>query len=568
MKLIDCLRVCAALVRYMHKFKNKFTQLLVIGLIVFSSNLYAQSANTKQLDELIEKTVKPNDPGVAVIVVKNGEIKYKRSRGVADLSAKTPITPKTPFYIASLSKQFTAVAIMMLAEQGKLKYDDKLIKYFPEFESFAPEITIRHILTHTSGLIDHLDVMEDKVTGWTNDDVVKLLKKENRVEFQPLDKFSYSNSGYVLLAMIVEKVSGMSFSKFLDKNMFQPLKMKNTFVLDRKEVKIPAKAKGYSLIDNKWKISDYDAFTVGAGGIYSTLEDLEKWDRSFYTKPLIKEETIKLASVPPTRNNGKPTPYGFGWLAEYAPKGDLANVWYVASSGNFKGFQSFMKRIPERHFSVIVLSNYGNFPWETVRLAEKLYATNDVAQSTKCTSATLSVRNGHRLTYDSNRKKTVLFGGADASQVLGDLWEWNGKKWICLNSTPTLARTFPAMAYDIYRKEIVLFGGNRVLFGKGDETNTLLGDTWEWNGKEWSKIDVEGPTARSEPAMVYDSKRNRMVLFGGYFRKDGKNDRLGDTWEFDGQKWLQVSTTGPTPRSGSAMVFDDDRKKIVGSREV
>lgn len=359
----------------MKKFIVKFVQpIILIFLIAFSINAFAQSAKTQQLDELIEKTVKPGDPGVAVLIVKDGEIKYERSRGVADLSKKKLITAKTPFYIASLSKQFTAVAIEMLAERGKLSYDDKLVKYFPEFESFAPEITLRQILTHTSGLIDHLDVMEDKVTGWTNDDVVKLLKKENRVKFQPLEKFGYSNSGYVLLAMIVEKVSGISFSEFLSKNIFKPLKMNDTYVVDRKNLKIPDKAKGYSLTDNKWEVSDYDAFTVGAGGIYSTLEDLEKWDRSFYTQPLISKETIKTASLPPTLNNGKPTPYGFGWLAEFAAKGDLANVWYVASNGNFKGFQSFMKRIPERNFSVIVLSNYGNFPWEFVRLAEKLYA--------------------------------------------------------------------------------------------------------------------------------------------------------------------------------------------------
>ena len=166
----------------------------------------------------------------------------------------------------------------------------------------------------------------------------------------------------------------MSFSNFLEKNIFQPLKMENTFVFDRKDIQIPGKARGYSLVNNKWKSSDYDAFTVGAGGIYSTLDDLEKWDRSFYTKPLIKEETIKLASVPATLNNGKPTPFGFGWLAEFAPKGDLANVWYVASTGEFKGFQNLIKRIPSRNFSIIVLSNYGEFPWSIVELAEELYA--------------------------------------------------------------------------------------------------------------------------------------------------------------------------------------------------
>lgn len=327
----------------------------------------------QQLDAVLLKQAERTSPGLAVMVIKNGEVKYKNAIGVSDLSSKTPLTSKTPFYIASLSKQFTAVSIMMLAERGKLNYDDKLIKYFPEFKSFAPNITLRHILTHTSGLPDHLDVVKDNVTGWTNEDVVKLLLRENRVLFQPGDKSGYSNSGYVLLSMIVEKVSGENFPKFLEKNIFKPLQMKNTFVAVR-DAKITNRIRGYSNVNGNWEIADYDAFTTGGGGIYSTLEDLEKWDKSFYTERLIKSVTLKLASQATKLNNGRPTEYGFGWLAEFEAKGKLANVWYVASFGDFKGFKAIIKRIPERRFTVIVLSNNGEFPWEMVKLAHTLYA--------------------------------------------------------------------------------------------------------------------------------------------------------------------------------------------------
>jgi CubicO group peptidase (beta-lactamase class C family) len=325
------------------------------------------------LDAEIAKAAAKDTPGVAVLVIKDGKTVYRRSRGLADLDAKTRLGTQSQFYIASLSKQFTAISIIMLEERGKLGYDDKLVKYFPDLASFAGDITVRQLLTHTSGLLDHLDVVKDEVSGWTNDDVIKLLKRENRVLFPPGEKVSYTNSGYVLLSMIVEKVSGESFPVFLKKNIFDPLKMNSTGVAVR-GVTFPNRVRGYSQVDGKWTPSEYDAFTTGGGGIYSTLEDMEKWDRSLSEKPLISSASMRLASTANKLNNGKPTAYGFGWLAEFAPKGDLANVWYVASFGDFKGFKAMHKRIPERRFSVIILANNGEFPWNIFEKAQVLFA--------------------------------------------------------------------------------------------------------------------------------------------------------------------------------------------------
>jgi CubicO group peptidase (beta-lactamase class C family) len=314
----------------------------------------------EQLDALIRDKVKPSEPGLAVMVIKNGRILFNKGYGVGDLSTGLPLRADTPFYIASIAKQFTAAAIIMLAEQGRLSYDDKLIKFFPELKGFASTISISQLLTHTSGLIDHLDVIKDNNAGWKNKDVLQLLLSENRVLFQPGEKWSYSNSGYVLLAMIVERITGQRFSEFLKKSIFTPLGMKRTLVVDESQTGVPKRAHGYRQANGRWEPSDYAALTTGAGGVYSTLEDLYRWDQSFYTEKLIKESSLKRASTPARLNNGKPTPYGFGWLAEYAAKGRFANVWYVASYGNFKGFQSVIKRIPERRFTVIVLSNRGD----------------------------------------------------------------------------------------------------------------------------------------------------------------------------------------------------------------
>jgi hypothetical protein len=175
----------------------------------------------------------------------------------------------------------------------------------------------------------------------------------------------------------------------------------------------------------------------------------------------------------------------------------------------------------------------------------------------------LTVRNAHAMIYNDDRATVMLFGGADEGQVLGDLWEWNGIKWRKLAATGPSPRTFPCMAYDRRRRRVVLFGGNRVLFGSENDIDTFLDDTWEWDGTRWHEIKTTAPSARAEACMVYDSRRRCMVLFGGYRRVEGKNSRLRDTWEWDGKTWKQVSTSGPSPRNGATMTYDSIRRRAI-----
>ena len=180
-------------------------------------------------------------------------------------------------------------------------------------------------------------------------------------------------------------------------------------------------------------------------------------------------------------------------------------------------------------------------------------------------AATVGVRNGHALTYDSNRGRVLLFGGANESRVLGDLWEWNGKSWLHLSSEVGPApRTFAAVSYDRERKRLVVFGGNRVLFGKPGDGDTFLEDMWEWYGGSWHEASVPTPPPRAEAAMVYDAARRRLVLFGGYRGVGPTRVRLGDTWEFDGSRWKEMDPSrSPSPRSGAAMAYDVDRRRVV-----
>lgn len=172
-------------------------------------------------------------------------------------------------------------------------------------------------------------------------------------------------------------------------------------------------------------------------------------------------------------------------------------------------------------------------------------------------------RNAHAMAYDDQRERIVLFGGAGISKVYGETWEWENNNWVRVSTAGPAPRTFAAMTYDGARKQIVLFGGNRVLFGNDKEQDTFLNDTWTWDGKEWKKIAITGPSGRAEAGMAFDQKRGRIVLFGGYNRSNGEINRWGDTWEWDGAKWQSRSVQGPSPQSGTSIVYDELRSVVV-----
>ena len=173
------------------------------------------------------------------------------------------------------------------------------------------------------------------------------------------------------------------------------------------------------------------------------------------------------------------------------------------------------------------------------------------------------VRNAHAMAYDSHRNRIVLFGGADASKVRGDTWEWDGQKWTLMSLAGPGPRTFPTMTYDSLRRRVILFGGNRVLFGRSRNDNQYLDDTWEWDGQRWSQIRATGPPARAEAVMVFDVKRGRSVLFGGHTITEKGRNWLGDTWEWDGTRWVALQASGPSPRNGAAAIYDTDRERTV-----
>ncbi|MGX9720537.1 serine hydrolase domain-containing protein [Stenotrophomonas acidaminiphila] len=291
-------------------------------------------------------------PGAAVLVLKDGQPVFRRGYGLAVVEDGTPVSPATNFRLASVSKQFTAAAILLLAEDGKLSIDDPLKKWLPSLPAVADAMTLRQLLSHTSGLLDYEDLMDPADTRQVHDiDVLHLLEKENRTLFAPGSDYRYSNSGYALLALVVGKASGSDFAGFLRQRIFLPLGMDATFAHQDGVDEVPNRAYGYSEIDGRWQRTDQSTTSavLGDGGIYSSLDDLARWDAALYDERLLRRASLQLAFSPATKTPEPDVPfYGFGWRIN----GDL--LWH---SGESIGFRNVILRYPKQKLTVIVLTN-------------------------------------------------------------------------------------------------------------------------------------------------------------------------------------------------------------------
>jgi CubicO group peptidase (beta-lactamase class C family) len=303
------------------------------------------------LDSIINDCHQNGEFNGTVLVTRNNKVVYRKALGYANFETKKKLIPESVFYLASVSKQFTAMAIMILNERKKLAYDDKLSKYFPEFPSYANEITIRHLLTHTSGIPDHFRLNSYK-PDLKNEDVLEILIKQKFLDFKPGDRFEYSNSGYILLAMITEKVSGNPFHEFMKVNVFDPLGMNNTLVYDESKPFIDNRAIGYSMDGT---INDYNILTTGAGGMFSTVDDLYLWDQALYTGTLVSWGTKYEAYTPFTLNDGAVSNYGFGWFIYEDERRKT-----VSHSGSFSGFRNYISRDIVNKNAFVLLTNNGD----------------------------------------------------------------------------------------------------------------------------------------------------------------------------------------------------------------
>jgi CubicO group peptidase (beta-lactamase class C family) len=286
----------------------------------------------------------------AVLVAEHGRVLYRGAFGLSDRKSGQAFTPDTPSCLASLSKPFTALAIMMLAEAHRLSYDDPITKYFPELPEALGQPTIRHLLHHSSGIPDYSDLGVEH-PGMVNAEVLSALRRVDKPLFAPGERYRYSNTGYVLLGLIVHRASGQPLSRYLQGHVFEPLGMKNSFVLTSASQKTVAVARGYNAFGSA---DDYDSFVTGDGGVYSTVNDLFAFDRALRRYELVKRSTLDEAFTPGRVREGNTT-YGFGWNIESDASGK--RVWHT---GNTAGFRAFMERRLDQQITVIMLTVGGN----------------------------------------------------------------------------------------------------------------------------------------------------------------------------------------------------------------
>jgi CubicO group peptidase (beta-lactamase class C family) len=297
------------------------------------------------------------EPGLAAAVTRNGKVLFAEGYGLANLETGAACSTRTNFRLASLTKQFTSMAVMILAERSQLRLDDLLTTIFPEYPAHGHGVTLRHLLAHRSGLLDYEELIPASTTMQVNDnDVLQLLRQQDKTYFPPGSAFRYSNTGYVFLALVVEKISGQGFAEFLRENIFRPLKMEGTVAFQSGISTIRDRAIGYT--GKQQTDQSVTSATMGDGGIYSSVADLLLWDRSFYTTDLISAEMMQEAfRVYSPETDFPGSGYGFGWyLTRHR---DAVCHWHYGES---IGFSTYIERYPEKRMTVILLANRTGAP--------------------------------------------------------------------------------------------------------------------------------------------------------------------------------------------------------------
>lgn len=357
--------------RYPHKGR---AVLVVTALVLCSQPGTAQTP--QQIDALFADFDKPGSPGCALGVARDGRLVYEKGYGYANLDWDIPITPTTVFYVGSVSKQFTAAAIALLALEGRLSLDDDIREYLPEMPKYARPVRIRHVIHHTSGIPDMYQVMErNGLSTWdrfTREEALRLLSQQE-LDFIPGERYQYSNGGYFVLSMIVERASGKTLRQYAHDNIFGPLEMTDSHFHDDHTHIVEHRAMSYmpredSAQRNADDVEYYQSYQgnfalPGAGGLYTTAGDLQKWDRNFLDNELDGPDFLQLMHTKGVLNSGDTLDYAFA-IREAEHRG----LRTLGHTGSFMGFKAYYIRFPEQRFSTWVLCNMGDIEPENLGL--------------------------------------------------------------------------------------------------------------------------------------------------------------------------------------------------------
>jgi CubicO group peptidase (beta-lactamase class C family) len=316
----------------------------------------ATSVDVRQYEEVLTNSYPADEPGAAALVARGGAVEYLDASGMADLELDVPLAPDMVFEIGSITKQFTAASILMLMEEGKLALDDPITKFLPDYPKYGDEITVEHLLTHTSGIVSYTGIPGYMATEIRKDlSIQELIDvfKDRPVEFEPGQRFAYNNSGYVLLGAIIESVSGMSYAEFVQRRIFDRLGMEHSYYGSLSRV-IPSRAPGYDGEPGAWTNAGFLSMTqpFSAGALMTTVEDLLLWNRALFGGELISRESLEKMTTPYTLKGGEQTGYGYG-LATREVRGRDA----IGHGGGIFGYVTDELYLPEEDVFVAVFCN-------------------------------------------------------------------------------------------------------------------------------------------------------------------------------------------------------------------
>ena len=413
---------------------QKFHLLATLFILILTSQIHGQLTHqqTKKIDSLFIGWNIPKHPGGAIAVMKDGKTVFSKAYGLASLEYLIPNSTETLFNIGSNSKQFTAMAIVLLKEQNKLSFDDDIRIYIPELPNFGKTITIQHLLHHTSGLRDLHGLLG--LAGWRNDDVIanedlnRIIAKQNSLNFIPGEEVLYCNTGYMLLVNIIEKVTGAKFKYWLKENIFDKLGMNHTYVEDQYDRVVPNNATSYggsTIFKRKVAYWNY----VGSGNMHSTTNDLQKWLQNFSTPKKNWESAFATLLTMAPLNNGTPTIFGFGVRIEKHLEKKI-----IQHGGAIGGFRSIIRTYPENKLNIVVLTNFtgSNIMSKTNKVAEIIFSIKENQRPKKQIRLTKKPKKFIKLSTN----KLIKFEG-----VYWDTKEKYGRKIYVKNDTLRYARS-------------------------------------------------------------------------------------------------------------------------------
>jgi CubicO group peptidase (beta-lactamase class C family) len=353
----------------LHESMATFCLLIVIAAF-YSTSAVAQSAQTlTAIDKLLLERYPADRPGAVALVAKDGKVIFRKGYGKASLNPQADITPKSIFRIGSITKQFTAVAILQLVQAGKLKLEDDITIYLPDYPTQGKKITVENLLTHTSGIQSYTSLIElksGKGSYMATADRMNLFKNQP-LEFSPGERYQYSNSGYFLLGAIIEKVTGLKYGEYLKKNIFAPLQMKSTYY-EGKEIEKDKITKGYSKGKDGYLVADFidSSMPFAAGALFSSVDDLWKWNKAIFSYKVLPKEFIEKAWQSGRLPSGMETGYGYGWSLSR-----LDDINVIDHGGQIEGYLGYLLFIPEKKLFVTVLTNdwYSSAPGDAYDIA-------------------------------------------------------------------------------------------------------------------------------------------------------------------------------------------------------